>query len=538
MLLLGLDIGTTTIKAAAYDPDAGRVIALAAHPTPTDHPAPGLSEHDPEALWGAVCACLREVTKLARSETGQSNVKLARSETGQSMEVVGVARSETGHSERIAGLAIASLAESGVLVDVAGRALCPIIAWYDRRSEPQATWLHRQIGADEMHVITGQRATASFGICKWLWIREHWPEAAAAMATWLPVPNYILWRLTGARSIDLSQASRMLALDQRRLDWSDRILDTVGLRREQLPRPLPGGTVIGGVTSEAAAQTGLPTGMPCALGGHDHLCAALAVGAYRPGVVADSSGTAQAVLTVVPGFASTPKMAAAGYACYAHVIANRYILKDGLKAAGGAVEWLVRQLAGPGAPADRLPYAALLAMAERGVGVRGGPIWLPHLIDSGTPEGDRHSLAALVGARIEHDAGDLLRGLLESLAFWLRHNLDDVSDLPIWQPIEEVILLGGTTRLALLSQLKADILGRPVIVPELPEAAAIGAALLAGLGTGVFRTPVEAVASLRYGQAVIEPVPAHVAWYDRLYREAYRPLYAALREVNHRLAGF
>ncbi len=511
MLLLGLDIGSTTIKAAVYDPESGRVVALAARPTPTDHPAPGLSEHDPEALWQAVCACLREVVADCRG---------------------GVAP-----PPQIAGLAIASLAESGVPIDAAGRALSPLIAWYDRRSEPQATWLDRQIPEQELHAITGQRVTASFGVCKWLWMREHWPEAASQMETWLPAPNYILWRLTGERSIDFSQASRMLAFDQRRLDWSERILDAVGLRREQLPLPLPGGTIVGAVTSAAAGQTGLPADLPCVLGGHDHLCAAFAAGAYRPGVVADSSGTAQAVLTVVPGFASTPKMAAAGYACYAHVIAGQYILKVGLKAAGGAIEWLARQLAGPGTPPDRLPYDELLALAGRGAGVRAGPVWLPHLIDSGTPEGDRHSLAALVGARIEHDAGDIFRGLLESLAFWLRHNLEDVAYLPIWQPVEEVVLLGGTTRLALLSQLKADILGRPVIVPELPEAAAIGAALLAGLGAGIFRSPAEAVGSLRYGREIIEPDPVRVLWYDRLYREAYLPLYSALREVNHRLAA-
>lgn len=516
MLLLGLDIGTTTIKAAVYDPDAGRVIALAARPTPTDHPAAGRSEHDPEALWQAVCACLREVTELTRSETGQ-NTKSS--------------------SRMIAGLAIASLAEAGALLDAAGRPLCPIIAWYDRRSEPQAEWLERQISEVELHAITGQRAGASFGVSKWLWIREHWPAAAAQMATWLPAPNYILWRLTGERSVDFSQASRMLAFDQERRDWSERILATVGLRREQLPQPQPGGTVIGAVTPAAAAETGLPAGLLCALGGHDHLCAAFAVGAYRPGVVADSSGTAQAVSCVVPRFASTPAMAAAGFACYAHVLPDQYILKAGLKAAGGAVEWLARRLAGPAATPDRLPYDELLALAARGVGVRAGPLWLPHLLDSGTPEGDRQSRAALVGVRLEHDAGDIFRGLLESLAFWLRHNLEDVSDLPIWQPVEEVILLGGTTRLALLSQLKADILARPVIVPELPEAAAVGAALLAGLGAGVFRTPAEAVGSLRYGRTVIEPAPGRIAWYDRLYHEAYRPLYAALREVNHRLAA-
>ncbi|MCX7671279.1 MAG: FGGY family carbohydrate kinase, partial [Anaerolineae bacterium] len=269
MLLVGLDIGTTTLKAAAYDPEAGRLVALASRPTPTDHPAPGRSEHDPQALWTAVCACLREVAAATAARP-------------------------------LAGLAIASLAEAGVMLDAAGRPLAPIIAWYDRRSEPQAEWLEQQISEAELHAITGQRAGASFGVCKWLWMREHWPAAAGQMATWLPVPNYILWRLTGERSIDLSQASRMLALDQRRLDWSERILDAVGLRRDQLPRPQPGGTVIGAVTPAAAAETGLPAGMPCALGGHDHLCAAFAAGAYRPGVVADSSGTAQAVSCVVP----------------------------------------------------------------------------------------------------------------------------------------------------------------------------------------------------------------------------------------------
>ena len=507
MLLLGLDIGTTTIKAAAYDPESGRVVGFAARPTPTDHPAPGLSEHDPEALWEAVCACLRELTAALSGR-------------------------------QIAGLAIASLAESGVPVDAAGQPLCPIIAWYDRRSEPQATWLHQQIDADEMHAITGQRATASFGVCKWLWIRKHWPDAAARMATWLPVPSYLLLRLTGAVATDHSQASRMLTFDQRSRDWSDRICEVAGLRRDQLPPAFPGGTVIGTITAAAASAD--------RVAGRHAVCARRTRSSVR-GAGGRRVSPRRRGRFIGHGSGGADRRAGLRLhaedgrgrlcACYAHVLPDQYILKAGLKAAGGAVEWLARQLAGPGTPLDRLPYDELLALAERGVGVRAGPIWLPHFIDSGTPEGDRHSLAALVGAKIEHDAGDIFRGLLESLAFWLRHNLEDVGDLPIWQPVEEVILLGGTTRLALLSQLKADILGRPVIVPELPEAAAIGAALLAGLGAGVFRSPAEAVGSLRYGRTIIEPDPARVIWYDRLYREAYLPLYDALREVNHRLAA-
>jgi len=141
----------------------------------------------------------------------------------------------------------------------------------------------------------------------------------------------------------------------------------------------------------------------------------------------------------------------------------------------------------------------------------------------------------MVGARAEHDAGDLFRGLLESLAFWLRHNLDALTALT-GQGAEEVVLLGGATRLALLSQLKADVLGRPVVLPELPEATATGAALLAGLGTGLFRSAGEAVASLRYGRQTLAADPSRQVWYNSLYQEVYCPLYAALRAVNHSLA--
>jgi len=273
--------------------------------------------------------------------------------------------------------------------------------------------------------------------------------------------------------------------------------------------------------------------MPCVLGGHDHLCASLAVGAWQPGTIVDSSGTAGAVLALLPAFHTSPEAAAGGFACYAHVLPDLYVLKAGLKLTGGAVDWLARQLAGPGA--TDLHYEPLEAAAAQGVGRRAGPVWLPHLHGgSGTPEGDLASLAALVGVRSDHEPGDLFRGLLESLAFWLRHNVEVMAALT-GQTATDVILTGGTTRLHLLSQLKADVLDRPMIVSDVPEAAALGAALLAGLGAGVFRSPAEAVASVQYGRTVIEPQPKHATWYDTLYRDIYWRLYDDLRDVNHRL---
>jgi xylulokinase len=138
----------------------------------------------------------------------------------------------------------------------------------------------------------------------------------------------------------------------------------------------------------------------------------------------------------------------------------------------------------------------------------------------------------LVGVQIEHDRGDLFRGMLESLAFWVRHNLVVMAALT-GQPVEQVALLGGTTRLRLLTQIKADVLALPVTVPNVPEAAATGAALLAGVGTGVFRTLADAVDSLRYRAEVLTPDPARVAWYDQVYEQVFEPLYKALRGIHH-----
>jgi xylulokinase len=501
-MFLGLDLGTTTIKAILYDPTTGRIAGPWSRPTPVTYLGPGLSEHDPDAFWAAVVACLRDAADAA-----------------------------TDRGREVVGLAIASFAEAGLPLDAAGRPLYPIIAWHDRRTEAQAAWWDTQLSSPDLHAITGQMVSPSFGVNKWLWLAAHRPDVTAQTAIWLSAADYILYRLTGEYATDYSQASRTLLLDQRTRAWSAEMLLRAGLRVDQLPRPHPAGTLIGPLTRAAAQATGLPAGLHCALGGHDHLCAALAVGGYHPGTVVDSSGTAQAVVMTLPSFRTAPAIAAGGYSCYAHVAPGCYAFKGGLKSTGSAVEWLARQLAAPDAT-GALPYAVLQAEAAAGVGLRRGPLWLPHLLGSGTPQGDRHSLAALVGVRLEHERGDLFRGLLESLACWLRHNLEVMAGLT-GQPAGQVIALGGATRLPLLTQLKADLLNAPVSVPDLPEAAATGAALLAGMAVGAFPDVSEAVASLRYGQTVIEPDAGRVSWYDELFHEAYLPLYEALRQVNH-----
>ncbi len=491
--LLGLDIGTTSIKAAVYDTEMGKVCRVASQPTPVDHPLADRSEHNPQALWKAVLDCIQEAAG----------------------------------GLPVAGLAISSMAEAGLLIDEQGEPVSPLIAWYDRRSEPQASQIETALRLEQLYQITGQRASPSFGATKLLWLRENEPGKYRRGRVWLPVPAYVLYRLSGKMAVDYTIAARTLLFDQRTLNWSAEILEVLGLPPSLLPLAQVGGSRVGRITSAAAQASGLPTSTICVLGGHDHLCAALATGASESGALADSTGSASALMMLLPRFLDHPSLAERGYACYAYLLKDRYVLKGGLKAAGSALEWLARMLSSGGSP----DYLALEKAASAGIGRRAGPVWLPHLIGSGTPQGDRYSRAALVGAQFEHNRGDLFRGMLESLACWLRHNLEEMQALTGLEPTN-IILTGGTTRLDLLSQLKADILNRPVRVPRLPEAAATGAALLAGIGAGIFQSAGDAINSLRYETTQFEPDPHRVDWYEQLYQTVYSPLYQALQPIN------
>ena len=495
-LLAGLDLGTTTIKAVLFDTQSGKISAVYRQPTPVSHPQPDWSEHDPQLLWEAACRCLRHVA--------------------------------SGYI--VHALAISSMAEAGVPLNSSGQPVAPAVAWYDRRSAPQSAFVENQLGNDKLFSISGQRVSASFGLTKWLWLRENKPDIADQVRWWLPLPAYILYRLTGIRAVDYSIASRALLFDQNSLDWSPLLLDLAGLRSENLPELASGGSFVGYLTAQAADETGLTVSTRCVLGGHDHLCAAFAAGASHSGTVVDSTGTAEAVVLVTPAFQPDPYLGEHGYACYAHILPGQFVVKAGLKAAGSSIEWLARLLSPSTSEPD---YPALEAEARATLGQL-GPLWLPHLLESGSPEADPLSRGALVGARLDHHRGDLFRGLLEGLACWLRQNLADLqSTLDI--PIETVSLLGGTTRLQLLNQIKACVLNRPVQVALTPEAAAVGAALLAGMGSGVFNSSVEALSSLSYTSLQVEPDPVLSSTYEHVYRQAYLPLYQSLREIHHHL---
>ena len=497
-LLIGLDIGTTTTKALAFDPELGKVVHVVSCSTPVDHlDNTGASEHDPDRLWQSTASCLHG---LMSSLSGQ----------------------------QIAGLAISSFGDTGVALDSQGRTLGPMMAWYDQRCAVQVAALRAQISPEKWQALTGLRFSTSVGVSKWLWLRDEHPQAAQQMSWWMPVSSYLLWQLTGEVAVDFSIASRMGLFDQNTLDWSNELLDLVGLQKEQLPAAFPAGTRVGSVGAAVADLTGLPEGTPCFLGGHDHLCAALATGVDRPGTLIDSCDTAWSLLVSMPGYIQDVRLQQGGYACYAHVIPGRYILRGGLRSAGGAIQWLGHLLSGS---AGEIPYKALVNAAAQTVGKQAGPVWMPHWMGSGTPLNDSNSLAALVGLHPAIEPGDLFRGLLESLAFWLRQNVETLEPI-CGNTFGEIIAIGGTTRLDLFPLIKANVLNRPVALLNLPEPASVGAALLAGKGCGYFEDAAGAAKAFAFERKILEPDLQLAAWYEQIYQDVFQHLYSNLKETN------
>jgi xylulokinase len=488
---LGLDIGTTNIKAVLLDSDQGKIISTVSLPTPIHHSGPNQDEHDPQVLFTTIAQCIK------RS--------------------IG--------SYPVHALGVSSLAEAGLPLNRSGNPLFPIIAWYDPRSQPQADRILKSFSEKRLFEITGQKVSFSFGLFKYLWIKENYPDRIRDIACWLSVPDYVLYRLTGKKATEYTQASRTMLFDQNKRDWSEELLSYAGLEPSKLPTLLPSGTVMGTITQDASDLTGLPAGMPCVLGGHDHLCGAFASGGIRAGKVIDSSGTACAVMALTSRFNPEKKIAESGFVNYIHVVPDVYVLKGGLKTAGKAVEWLASFIGNDGHFDNNL----LLKHYEKNINER--PLWLPFFHGSGTPGIEPFNRASLIGLTLEHSREDIVIALFEGLGFWLRENIDTFQKINETQP-KEIITIGGVNQNLLMRMIKASITNYPVNSPTVPEASAVGAALLAAVGTGAIASFQEAPEILDYPVQVIYPDPDWVNCYNLIYERVYLSAKTKLTEIN------
>ncbi|MBI5669081.1 MAG: carbohydrate kinase [Chloroflexi bacterium] len=401
-------------------------------------------------------------------------------------------------TRRIVSVAVASMGEAGVPLDSDNRALYPAIAWFDPRTQPQAAWLEQHIGKDRLFQITGLSLQPIFGLCKLLWLKQNEPDVFNRTVRWLNTAEYIAFRLSGEQATDYSLASRTLALDIARRQWADDILREAGIRHNPYAPLVPSGTPIGHVTAEASAATGLPTTTLVAAGGHDHVCGSLAAGVTAPGVALNSLGTAETMFLTLDKPLTDSRLGHEGFTQGAHVISGLYYVFGSMYTSGGCVEWFRSALA------DNRDYSSLIAEAEAVPPGSQGVCFRPHLQLASSPYDDPLAREAL-------------------LAY------DEVPEL------RTIIAIGGVTRNALWMRIKATVLKRPLELMQVSDAVSLGAAILGGLGAGVYADVPAALASLRPETKRVEPVVEQVGHYDQIYRRVYSHLYPALRPLHHEL---
>jgi len=490
--LLGIDLGTTHLKALLFEPEGGRVAGAARAATPVSSPRPGWAECHPQVLWERVAACVREAVAAAPGPV------------------------------EVGAVAVSSMGESGLALDARGEPLTPILLYHDRRGAEFVQFWEREVGPEPIHQITGQVLRPIFAAHKLLWLRAHEAALWPRVARWLSTADYVTYRLCGRAVTDLTLASRTMLFDQRHRVWSDEITGRVGLRGAQLPEIVPSGTGVGRLTAPAAAVLGLPEGVMVVAGGHDHLCAALACGATAPGDWVDSMGTAAALLVLAPEFRGGGEVYRAGFSCYPHVAPGVYVIQGGLSAAGSGLAWLAG-----------LTGASVEELLDEAAGTppgAGGVVWLPFFRGSGTPHRDEQARGSITGLAPEHTRAHLARALCEGLACWARANTEALSGVA-GAPLQLLRLTGGANEHPLMGQLKADVVDVETQVALGGETAALGAALLAGLGAGDFQDAGGAAAATGLAWRGHRPREIWRNRYDRLYVEAYAPLYRALRPI-------
>jgi xylulokinase len=483
---LGLDIGTSSIKGVVLDTGSGTLISSAKVETPIQYESPTKAIHDPDALLGAVYACIRQAT-------------------------AGV---------KVDGLGISCFAEAGIPLDLNRQPLYPIIAWFDQRSQPQVQKVLDCISERELEMITGQKASYSFGLFKYLWLKEHHPDIMAKMQFWLSVPDYLLYQMTGEIFTDYTQASRTMLFDQKLENWSEKILGIAQLTSSMLPKPVPSGTVIGGLRPDAADQTGLPKGLPCCVGGHDHLCGMFASGGISQESLIDSSGSSQAIMALTDTYLPGENLFDQGFVHYHHVVPKQFIIKGGLKAVGKAFQWLTQLF-----HIEQVPSLASQLEARFSQGHK-SPVLLPFFQGTGTPNRMPFAQGALMNLDLSTGPEDILLSFYEGLSFWLKENLDSLSGLT-QRDFSSVIAIGGTNQNPDLLQIKANVLNMPLVQPEIPEPSALGAALLAAVGCGVYQDHHEAQQSLSYTERTFTHDRRWAADYEQMYHDLYLPAKAA-----------
>ncbi len=492
--LLGIDVSTTGVKALLINQNGG-VVGSANTEHPLSTPYPLWSEQDPADWWNGAVRSIRQVFQ----ETGVS-------------------------ADEVAGVGLTGQMHGLTLLDEAGNVLRPAILWNDQRTGAQCDEIRARLGKARLIQITGNDALTGFTAPKILWVQENEPAVFAQTRHILLPKDYVRYRLTGDFAMDKADAAGTILLDIKTREWSAEVLQALGIPSEWLPRTYEGPEVTGVISPQAAELTGLRAGTPVIAGGGDQAAQAVGVGAVQPGIVALTLGTSGVV------FATTgqPFIEPEGRLhAFCHSVPGRWHLMGVMLSAAGSLRWFRDTLA-PG-----VSYDDLLAPAQSVPPGSEGLLFLPYLTGERTPHPDPLARGAFAGLTVRHSLPHMTRAVLEGVAFGLRDSFELIKAAGL-ASIDQVRVSGGGARSPLWRQILADVFNTELVTVNTTEGAAFGAALLAGVGAGLWSSVDAACAAAVKTTGRTTPNAQTAQKYDQGYF-LYRRLYPALKEISHAL---
>ncbi|HEU4507178.1 MAG TPA: xylulokinase [Pyrinomonadaceae bacterium] len=495
MSLLGIDVSTTGAKALLID-DNGRILSSATTPLNVSTPQPLWSEQDPHEWWEATRTSISHALKSANS-------------SARSVAAIGL----TGQMHGL------------VVLDQHGNVLRPAILWNDQRCGAECDEIRSRVGQERLVQVTGNDALTGFTAPKILWLERHEPEVHKQIRHILLPKDYIRYKLTGAFAMDKADGSGTMLFDIRKRTWAPEILHALNINPAWLPPTFEGHETTGEVTAEAAESTGLRKGTPLVAGGGDQSAGAIGTGVVRPGTMAVTLGTSGVVFAATESPLIDPR---GRLHAFCHAVADRWHLMGVMLSAAGSLQWYRDRLA-----CDR-EFKDLVAEASHVPAGSEGLIFLPYLSGERTPHADPLARGAWIGLTTRHSQAHLTRAILEGVAFGIKDIFCLMRESGLG-PIEQIRVSGGGAKSPLWRQILADTLEAELVTVNTTEGAAFGAALLAGVGAGVWSDVDEACAEIIVVEDRVTVTADNADRYGFIY-ERYKALYPALRSTFHALS--
>ena len=497
--VIGCDVGSQSTKVLLLSLD-GQIVGEAAADYSIDYPQPVWAEQPVERWTTALERSLRQL--LAESGVGAG---------------------------RIRALGLASQVEGVVPVDAAGQPLRPAIIWMDRRAEPQCQRVRQAVGDETVFDLTGLNLDPSHVAPKMRWIADNEPELFARAACLHLPGSYLGFYLTGETAVDYSIASATLLLDIRTRAWSSAMCGHFGIDAALLPRLRPATSPLGRLRANIAEAVGLSADTMIVVGSGDEHAACLGAGVISAGLIGDIAGTSEPVCAAVaaPAFDPTHLVET-----HCHADPDLWLLENPGFVSGANYRWLRDQFGGEelraAAAGGASAYARLDALAADIQPGAEGLIFLPSLMGATSPTWNEAARGAFSGFTLAHTRAHFTRAVLEGSAYAVRAITDQMQAIGLGA--REMRVMGGGARSALWNQIKADVTGLPIGVPEATETTALGAALLALVGCGEYATLAEACPRVVRLPRRYEPRQSAQAAYAEAYG-LFRRVYASLETV-------